>query len=44
MISSLITAKKLPKNEQVSGAGTANQGRRLVESEGSTKAAGNCCK
>nr|QBH73330.1 rab5 [Franklinothrips vespiformis] len=37
-------AEKLPKNEQVSGAGASTQGRRLVESEGSQKAAGNCCK
>jgi len=37
-------ADKLPKNEQVSGAGPGTQGRRLVESEGSQKAAGNCCK
>nr|CAD7264042.1 unnamed protein product [Timema shepardi] len=37
-------AKKLPKNEQISGAGTSGQGRRLVESEGQQKAPGNCCK
>ncbi|KAE8738214.1 hypothetical protein FOCC_FOCC016320 [Frankliniella occidentalis] len=40
----LAIAKKLPKNEQVSGAGSANQGRRLVESDSSAKTAGNCCK
>lgn len=40
----LAIAKKLPKNEQAPGAGSANQGRRLVESDGSQKAAGNCCK
>ncbi|KAJ9599113.1 hypothetical protein L9F63_010381 [Diploptera punctata] len=40
----LAIAKKLPKNEQVAGAGTSGQGRRLVESEGQQKAPGNCCK
>lgn len=40
----LAIAKKLPKNEQASGAGSANPGRRLDESEGSQKSAGNCCK
>ncbi|PSN47542.1 Ras-related protein Rab-5B [Blattella germanica] len=39
----LAIAKKLPKNEQVAGAGTSGQGRRLVESEGQQKAPGNCC-
>ncbi|XP_063230070.1 ras-related protein Rab-5C [Bacillus rossius redtenbacheri] len=40
----LAIAKKLPKNEQTTGAGTSGQGRRLVESEGQQKAPGNCCK
>lgn len=40
----LAIAKKLPKNEQVTGAGTSGQARRLVESEGQQKAPGNCCK
>jgi small GTP-binding protein len=40
----LAIAKKLPKNEQVAGAGTSGQGRRLVESEGQQKVPGNCCK
>jgi len=39
-----VSAKKLPKNEQVAGAGTSGQGRRLVESEGQQKVPGNCCK
>lgn len=40
----LAIAKKLPKNEQATGAGSTNQGRRLQELDGSPKAAGNCCK
>jgi len=39
-----VSAKKLPKNEQVAGAGTSCQGQRLVESEGQQKVPGNCCK
>lgn len=39
-----VLAKKLPKNEQAGGGGTSGQGRRLVESEATTKAPGSCCK
>jgi hypothetical protein len=35
-----VSAKKLPKNEQVAGAGTSGQGQRLVESEGQQKVPG----
>ncbi|KAK6622846.1 Ras- protein Rab-5C [Polyplax serrata] len=40
----LAIAKKLPKDDQVGGAGTSGQGRRLVEGGDGQKAAGNCCK
>ncbi|XP_033610005.1 ras-related protein Rab-5B-like [Cryptotermes secundus] len=40
----LAIAKKLQKNEQVIGAGTTGNDRRLVESEGQQKAPGKCCK
>jgi len=39
-----VSSKKLPKNEQVVGAGTSGQGRRLVESESQRNVPGNCCK
>lgn len=40
----LAIATKLPKNEQVAGAGGSGQGRRLAESEGNAKMGSNCCK
>lgn len=43
-ILSVVSAKKLPKNEQSTGQGAAGQGRRLADGDTGAKATGNCCK
>ncbi|XP_017784499.1 PREDICTED: ras-related protein Rab-5B isoform X1 [Nicrophorus vespilloides] len=40
----LAIAKKLPRNEQASGASASGQGRRLAEGDTGARAAGSCCK